>query len=125
MPSACASCGLVIVAGRPSNVIVPESAACTPASTLTSVDLPAPLSPTSATTWPGPTSRSTSVSAATAPNVFETPRSERTESVPCSAGMAEALMRLLDPQGGAALRVRLRADVRGLHQPGVDHLLLE
>src|SRR5260221_860651 len=44
---------------------------------LISVDLPAPLSPTSAITSPWRTSKSTSVSAWTEPNDFETPRSSR------------------------------------------------
>ena len=38
--------------GSPPSVIVPASRRCTPASTLTSVDLPAPFSPTSACTSP-------------------------------------------------------------------------
>src|SRR3954452_2594070 len=48
-----------------------------PAIPLISVDLPAPLSPTSAVTSPLRTSRSTSVSAWTEPKDFETPRSSR------------------------------------------------
>src|SRR2546423_5946269 len=48
-----------------------------PAMHLIRVDLPAPLSPTSAITSPCRTSRSTSVSAWTEPNDFETPRSSR------------------------------------------------
>src|SRR3954452_12770645 len=44
---------------------------------LMSVDLPAPLSPTSAITSPSRTSRSTSVSACTDPNDLKTPRSSR------------------------------------------------
>src|SRR5512142_2911682 len=47
-------------------------------------DVPAPLSPASAVTRPGSTSRSIRVSARTGPNVFETPRSRRS-AVP-SAG---------------------------------------
>ena len=46
----------------------PESGASTPEMTLASVDLPAPLSPTSATTSCACTSRSTPTSASTAPN---------------------------------------------------------
>ena len=46
-----------------------------PATHLISVDLPAPLSPTSAITSPARTSKSTSVSAWTEPKLFETPRS--------------------------------------------------
>src|SRR5215207_10030314 len=45
---------------------------------LISVDLPAPLSPTSAMTSPLDTWKSTSNSAWTAPNLFETPCSSRT-----------------------------------------------
>src|SRR5919201_4804239 len=48
-----------------------------PATHLISVDLPAPLSPTSAITSPSRTSKSTSVSACTDPNDLETPRSSR------------------------------------------------
>src|SRR5207253_781690 len=48
-----------------------------PATHLISVDLPAPLSPTSAITSPFRTSRSTSVNACTEPNDLETPRSSR------------------------------------------------
>ena len=50
------------------------SAGPTPAITLTRVDLPAPLSPTRATTSPAWISSSTSVRAWTAPNRLETPR---------------------------------------------------
>ena len=46
-----------------------------PATHLISVDLPAPLSPTSAITSPARTSKSTSVSACTEPKLFEMPRS--------------------------------------------------
>src|SRR6476659_6839952 len=48
---------------------------------LTSVDLPAPLSPTSATTSPARTSSSMSFSACTAPNLLDTPVMDRTVSV--------------------------------------------
>ena len=46
-----------------------------PAMHLISVDLPAPLSPTSAMTSPLRTSKSTSARACTEPKLFETPRS--------------------------------------------------
>src|SRR2546430_779895 len=61
----------------PSIRISPASMGWMPATHLISVDLPAPLSPTSAITSPLRTSRSTSVSACTEPNDFETPRSSR------------------------------------------------
>src|SRR5436309_98752 len=48
-----------------------------PAMHLMSVDLPAPLSPTSAITSPAATSKSTSVSAWTEPKLFDRPRMER------------------------------------------------
>src|SRR5215207_300684 len=57
----------------PSNEIVPPSAGWIPAIVFTSVDLPAPLSPTSATTSPGRTSKSTSLSAWTGPKLLLTP----------------------------------------------------
>ena len=53
MPRSLAWRGLVTVTGCPSNVYVPESKAWMPAMPLISVLLPAPLSPTSAVTWPG------------------------------------------------------------------------
>src|SRR3954451_5190752 len=63
----------------------PSSGLFTPAIVFTSVDLPAPLSPTRATTSPGCTARSTSVSAWTAPNRLETPRSSSTGALIASA----------------------------------------
>src|SRR5689334_17576467 len=67
-----------MLTGWPSKTTSPESAAWIPAMHLISVDLPAPLSPSSAITSPRRTSRSTSVSACTEPNDFETSRSSRT-----------------------------------------------
>src|SRR2546428_803884 len=61
----------------PSKRISPLSAECVPATHLISVDLPAPLSPTSDMTSPFRTSKSTSVSAWTEPNDLEMPRSSR------------------------------------------------
>ena len=57
---------------------------------LISVDLPAPLSPTSAMTSPAFTERLTSVSACTEPNDFETPRSSR-------VGTSSAMVRVSSP----------------------------
>src|SRR5919107_922764 len=78
MPSRPASFGPWMVTGEPSKTISPSSAGWIPAMHLISVDLPAPLSPTSATTSPAATRKSTWYSAWTAPNRFETPRSSRT-----------------------------------------------
>src|ERR1700674_5851979 len=80
MPMSSAALGSWNVTGAPLKVIVPLLGAWTPARILTSVDLPAPLSPTNATTSPARTSRSMSVSAATAPKRLETPRRLRTGS---------------------------------------------
>src|SRR5688500_17228575 len=59
----------------PSKNTSPVSAEWMPATHLMSVDLPAPLSPTSAITSPGWTAKSTSVSACTDPKLLEIPRS--------------------------------------------------
>src|ERR1700746_4045513 len=59
-----------MLTSRPSNLIVPLSGEWVPAMHLTSVVLPAPLSPTSAITSPARTSKSTSSSACTDPNVL-------------------------------------------------------
>src|SRR5690349_20126428 len=53
----------------------------------TSVDLPAPLSPTRASTSPARTSSSMFFRAWTAPNRFETPRSANTVPVLTGAGV--------------------------------------
>src|SRR5581483_1749409 len=61
----------------PSKKISPLSAVCVPATHLISVDLPAPLSPTSAITSPLRTSKSASRSACTEPKLLEMLRSSR------------------------------------------------
>src|SRR5262245_26553924 len=66
-----------MVTGSPSKRISPSSIGWMPAMHLINVDLPAPLSPTSAITSPSCTSRSTSVSACTDPNDLVTPRGSR------------------------------------------------
>jgi hypothetical protein len=53
MPSRVASDGEWILTSSPSKKICPPSGWCVPAIVLISVDLPAPLSPTSATTSAG------------------------------------------------------------------------
>src|SRR3954451_2692811 len=56
------------------------------------VDLPAPLSPTSALTWPGYASKSTSCRTCTAPKLLFTPRSDRIGcSSPTGGAVAVAL----------------------------------
>src|SRR3954452_13031219 len=94
-----------------------------------SVDLPAPLSPTSATTSPAWTSKSTSVRASTAPNRFVTPFTSR--SGRSGAAVAEAVVTLpflrllLDPvllaRGGECAG----ADVGGLPIAVLDDRVLD
>src|SRR5829696_7504584 len=73
MPRSCACAGEVMVTGLPSNVTCPSSGGYTPAMVLTRVDLPAPLSPTRATTSPASTLNSMSLRAWTAPKRLDTP----------------------------------------------------
>src|SRR3954466_2369442 len=76
-----------------------------------SVDLPAPLSPTSATTSPAWTSKSTSVRASTAPKRLVTPFSSR-------SGRSGAAVLMLPPYPIPLLNPVLRA--RGLVGAGAD-----
>src|SRR5689334_668928 len=85
------------------------------------VDLPAPLSPTRATTSPAWTSKSTPESASTAPNRLLTPLAS-SRGVDC-AGVVEGMSvisGLLDPVLGAGLLVLGRADLAGLPVPVGD-----
>src|SRR5579875_2478452 len=88
MPSASASLGLWRCTSRPSQMIDPASGAHSPEIVLIREDLPAPLSPINAVTLPAGMSRFTPLSARTAPNDLEIPRSE--SSVPFDAGAATA-----------------------------------
>src|SRR5437016_288578 len=78
MPRAFASPGPRTDTGRPSKKYSPLSGVSTPEITLTNVDFPAPLSPTSPTTSPGYRCMSTLDRACTPPKLFETPRSSMT-----------------------------------------------
>src|SRR5918998_1449275 len=78
MPSRAASFGPWMFTVSPSKTISPLSNGWMPAMHLISVDLPAPLSPTSAMTSPLRTWKSTSNSAWTAPKLLETPTRSRT-----------------------------------------------
>src|ERR1700722_10176262 len=73
MPQALASAGDSHLTALPSTLTSPSSGVSTPAKLLSSVDLPAPLCPTSATTRPGLIVRCTSDKACVAPYHFETP----------------------------------------------------
>jgi hypothetical protein len=73
MPSSRAATGFGMVTWRPSNRIAPPSGARVPDRILTSVLLPAPLSPTSAATSPGWTAKSAPRSARTPPKLLTMP----------------------------------------------------
>src|ERR671934_1294958 len=99
-----------------------------PAMHLISVDLPAPLSPTSAITSPSRTSKSTSVSACTEPNDLEIPRISRSglsltvPAFPNTKGSVEA------PEGAPPLTDPLLAELRELADADVallQELVLE
>ncbi|OJV02785.1 MAG: hypothetical protein BGO06_06560 [Shinella sp. 65-6] len=66
MPARSAACS-VSGAGMPSSSIVPEDGGASPAAMRMRVDLPAPFSPTSASTSPGLTTRSIPLSTGTMP----------------------------------------------------------
>ena len=70
MPSLAASFGPWTVTGSPSQKIWPSSIWWMPATHLVSTVLPAPLSPTSAMTWPALTWKFTPASAFTAPKLL-------------------------------------------------------
>src|SRR5437899_9006857 len=92
----------------PSNRMSPLSGECVPATHLTSVDFPAPLSPTRAMTSPRRTSKSTSDSACTEPNDFVMPRSWR-------SGVSSTVTRFLP-------HCRWRRPAGRLHRARVDLL---
>src|SRR3954468_5690341 len=77
MPLSRASCGLENWVRLPSSRMSPSSYWKTPEIALMTVDLPAPLSPASATTSPGWMSNETLLRACTPPKCLETLRTER------------------------------------------------
>src|SRR3954449_118072 len=103
MPRRTASVGPLIFTGCPSKTILPESGVLIPAIVLTSVDLPAPLSPTSATTSPERISKSTSWRACTGPKLLLTPWS-------ASTGVSVLIHLLLRSSGGRRRPVAPPAD---------------
>src|SRR3954468_18936819 len=113
-----------------------------PAMVFTSVDLPAPLSPTRPTTSPGATSRSTPSRACTAPNLLLTPRSESKglsafisvlsrcarggrEGRACAPRRPPPLIVLLNPCCLARGRKRGRADLRHREELVLHHGVLD
>ncbi|MEY4010520.1 MAG: hypothetical protein RLZZ93_1212 [Actinomycetota bacterium] len=84
MPWLRASRGLAMVTGEPFTRIWPESAGCAPAMVCISVDLPAPLPPTTAMTSPGISVSDTPSTAWRPPNDTLMSRSS-TSGVPAGA----------------------------------------
>ena len=74
IPADRACCGLVKCTGAPSSRTSPPSGTCTPTRHLTSVDLPAPLSPMMAVSWPRGTDMLALRSACTRPKLLRTSR---------------------------------------------------
>src|SRR5690348_13939626 len=77
-----------------------------PAMDLISVDLPAPLSPTSAMTSPLRTSKSTSVSACTEPNDFDTFRSSSVRGDSGCIGRVSYQIEAVEAPVGASTTLR-------------------
>src|SRR3954447_10466853 len=97
-----------------------------PAMVLIVTDLPAPLSPTSAVTWPAGTSRATSVRAWTGPKLLRI-FSSRSRGVAASLATASAgdAIFLLDA-GRRARRLGIGdADVGDLHGLVLDHGVIQ
>src|SRR4051794_31017009 len=134
MPRRTASDGPAIETGFPSKLTLPASIVWMPEIALTRVDLPAPLSPTSATTSPARASKSTSSKACTGPKRLLTPSSasrapfEGSISALAPAewrsgppGAARFLPVLLRDSGRLACAcVLARADVGGLQVAALD-----
>src|SRR5664280_2054439 len=129
MPRASASFGLEMVTSVPRMKKAPSSQSCTPAMALISVDLPAPLSPTSATTSPASTSKSTPVRASRGPNRLLTPLSARrgeASVVAVTAGTGSSSVPIsLDSGSLACCRVGAGADVLGCPEAVRDHGALD
>src|SRR5215218_7255304 len=88
MPSSRAATGFGMATWRPSNRISPPSGARVPDRILTSVLLPAPLSPTRAATSPGWTAKSTPRSARTPPKLFVMPLASSSGSLTAGSSLA-------------------------------------
>src|SRR3954471_3430238 len=132
MPRCVASSGREMCTSRPSHSNVPESAGPAPEIVLINVDLPAPLSPTRATTSPAWTSKSTLPRACTGPKDLLTPR-RRSRGVPCvgavpaPAWVSVAMVVSLSGDAGflAPGRVGPRAHLRRCHEPVLEHRVLD
>src|SRR3954452_13798244 len=132
MPRCVASSGREMCTSRPSHSNVPESAGPAPEIVLINVDLPAPLSPTRATTSPAWTSKSTPPRACTGPKDLLTPR-RRSRGVPCvfavpaPAWVSVAMVVSSSGDAGflAAGGVGPGAHLRRRHEPVLEHRVLD
>src|SRR5450631_1589885 len=101
--------------GLPDHHICPPSGGWMPEMVLIMTDLPAPLSPASAVTWPAGISRSTSVSAFTGPKCLLTPRRRRSGCPSPPAGLvgsvSSAAVVMLSVASSACSMSRLRSCV--------------
>src|SRR4051794_29422462 len=122
MPWRVASCGVFSWTGSPSHRASYSSPGWIPAIALIRVDLPAPLSPTRATPSPAWTSKSTSVSASTAPNRLVTPLSSRSGR---SGAAVVMLPSLLDSVLCTSRLIRSCANLRRLPVAVLDHGALD
>src|SRR5213595_1174930 len=105
IPAACDCLALSKIASSPSSTSRPASGRWTPARILTSVDLPAPFSPTRPCTSPGKSAMSPSANARTAPKLFSACSSD-------SSGSDDAVSTVFQsngapPQGGAPLHLEV------------------
>src|SRR5574337_737265 len=99
MPASRASRGVAKATGSPRSRISPALGACTPEIALISVDLPAPLSPASASTSPHSRSKLTFSSACTPPKRLESPRTARIGSLIATGACEQRALALIDNDG--------------------------
>src|SRR3954451_4980017 len=96
-----------------------------PDMTLTSVDLPAPLSPTRPTTSSALTPKPTSSSAWTAPKRLLTPRRSSSGAVAVAVALMPGIPSGRQPERRAVALVRARADLRGRPEAVLDDGVLD
>src|SRR4051794_34590841 len=110
----------------PSQSIVPPSKGWMPAIDLISVLLPAPLSPTSAVTFPGYASKSTPRSTCTAPKLLSTLRRD-SNGCPCAVAFGATAIPVLRRRDAVLVAGLLErggaADVGALDVAVGDHVL--
>src|SRR5215471_17921965 len=97
MPESRAAAGLCRTTGRPSMSSSPSSGWYTPASIFTTVDLPAPFSPSSACASPAYSSADPSTTARTAPNDLAACRSDSTGAAGAGDPGPDGVSRPADP----------------------------